>query len=457
MSKTTYTLAQLAQVVGATPVAAGSTTFSGVSTDSRTIQPGDVFFALSGERFDGNRFLAAAFARGACGAVARQPNSSGPCIVVKDVLRALQQFAAHHRSQSDIPVLALTGSCGKTTSKDMIAAVLATRYNVLKTEGNFNNEIGCPLTLLKIDESTGFAVIEMGANHAGEIARLCELAQPTEAAVTLVAPAHLEGFGSVENVAKAKGEIVRGLRWGGIFYVNADDEWCVKMAGDFDGEKIFFGKQRAEKRGDVSLESCEIVSPGRARLRIEPVGEMNLPLACPAHATNVLLAVAVGLRHGVTEFEGPLREAARGGSRFKILDIGPLTVLDDSYNANPASVAAALDALEAWPAPNSRARMAALGEMLELGEAARQLHREIGERAARAGVTHLFARGPHACDTIDAAKSAGVAHAEVIDDPHEIAATVRRFAGPGDLLLVKGSRGMEMERVISALRELYAQ
>ena len=452
MSKTAYTLAQLAQIVGADLVGAGSTTFSRVSTDTRTIEPGEVFFALSGERFDGNAFVAAAFARGACGAVARRADSSGPCIVVEDVQRALQQFAAHHRARFDIPVLALTGSCGKTTSKDMIAAVLATRYNALKTQGNLNNEIGCPLTLLKIDESTGFAVIEMGANHAGEIAHLCELVQPTEAAVTMVAPAHLEGFGSVENVARAKGEIVRGLRRGGIFYVNADDEWCVKMAGDFGGEKIFYGK-----RGDVSLESCEIVSPGRARLRIEPVGEMDLPLACPAHATNVLLAVAVGLRHGVTEFEGPLREAVRGGLRFKILDIGPLTVLDDSYNANPASVAAALEAIEAWPAPNSPARMAVLGEMLELGESAQQLHREIGERAARAGVTHLFARGPHACDTIDAAKSAGVAHAEVIDDPNEIAAAVRRFAGPGDLLLVKGSRGMEMERVISALRELYAQ
>ena len=452
MSKSTYTMAQLAQIVGAEPVPGGSTTFSRVSTDTRTIQPGDVFFALSGERFDGNKFVAAAFARGACGAVARRLDSAGPCIAVDDVQRALHQFAAHHRAQFDIPVLALTGSCGKTTSKDMIAAVLATRFNALKTQGNLNNEIGCPLTLLKIDESTGFAVIEMGANHAGEIAQLCELAQPTEAAVTMVAPAHLEGFGSVENVARAKGEIVRGLRPGGIFYVNADDEWCVKMAGDFAGEKVFFGK-----KGDVSLEGCAIVSPGRARLKIAPVGEMDLPLACPAHATNVLLAVAVGLRHGVTEFEGPLREAARGASRFKILDIGPLTVVDDSYNANPASVAAALDALAAWPTQNSPARMAALGEMLELGEAAGPLHREIGERAAHAGVTHLFARGPHACDTIDAAKSAGVAHAEAIDDPNEIAAAVQRFAAPGDLLLVKGSRGMEMERVISALRELYAR
>ena len=449
--KSTYTLAELAQIVGGAPVTAGSMTFSRVSTDTRNIQSGDVFFALSGERFDGNEFVAAAFARGACGAVAKRQDPAGPCIVVEDVQGALQQFAAHHRGQFDIPVLGLTGSCGKTTSKDMIGAVLATRYSVLKTQGNLNNEIGCPLTLLKIEEATGFAVIEMGANHPGEIARLCELAQPTEAAVTLVAPAHLEGFGSIENVAKAKGEIVRGLRRDGIFYVNADDAWCVKMAGDFSGEKVFFGK-----KGDVALEKCEIISPGRARLSISPVGEMDLPLACPAHATNVLLAVAVGLRHGVTEFEGPLREASRGGSRFRILDIGPLTVIDDSYNANPASVGAALDALQAWPAAGNPSRMAALGEMLELGDSARQLHREVGERAAGAGVTHLFARGPHACDTIDAAKSAGVAHAEVIDDPNQIAAAVHRFAGPGDLLLVKGSRGMAMERVIGALRELYA-
>jgi len=450
MTKTGYTLAELAKIIGAAP-AGGMKRFSRVSIDTRTLQPGDVFFALTGERFDGNKFLQDAFDKGACGAVARRKHSAGPCLVVDDVLLALQQFAAYHRGRFEMPVLALTGSCGKTTSKDMIAAVLATRYDVLKTQGNLNNEIGCPLTLLKLDETTGFAVVEMGANHAGEIARLCEIAKPTESAVTMVAPAHLEGFGSVENVAAAKSEIVQGLPADGIFYVNADDPWCMKMAAGFGGEKVYFGG-----KGDVSLERCRVAGPGRMLLRIKPVGELELPLACPAHAVNVLLAVAVGLRHGVTEFEGPLREAARGASRFKILDVGPLTVLDDSYNSNPASLAAALDTLAAWPGVNNNARMAVLGEMLELGDESARYHREAGERAARAGVTCLFAKGPHACDTIEAARAAGVAHAEVLDDPNDIADALRRFANAGDVVLVKGSRGMQMERVIAALRQAYA-
>lgn len=450
MTKNPYTLNQLAKIIGAAP-AGGMKPFSRVSIDTRTLQPGDVFFALTGERFDGNKFLPDAFEKGACGAVAQKKHPAGPCLVVEDVLAALQRFAAHHRGRFEMPVLALTGSCGKTTSKDMIAALLATRYNVLKTQGNLNNEIGCPLTLLKLAETTAFAVVEMGANHAGEIARLCEIARPTEAAVTIVAPAHLEGFGSVENVAAAKSEIVQALPPDGIFYVNADDAWCMKMARDFAGEKVYFGK-----KGGVSLEKCEVLHPGRMRLRIDPVGQLDLPLVCPAHAVNVLLAVAVALRHGVTEFDAPLREAARGAARFKILDVGPLTVLDDSYNSNPASLAAALDTLAAWPGINNNPRLAVLGEMLELGNEAARFHREAGERAARAGVTHLFAKGPHACDTIEAARAAGVAHAEVLDDPNDIAGALRRVAKAGGVVLVKGSRGMQMERVIAALRQAYA-
>src|SRR5690606_11767586 len=204
-------------------------TFEAVSTDTRTLAPGQVFFALSGENFDGNRFVGEAFAKGAAAAVVREAAGDGPCLVVPDPLKALQAFAAYHRNRYPIPLFALTGSCGKTGVKDLTAAVLGSRWNVVKTPGNLNNDIGCPLSLLRIDEKTDMAVIEMGANHAGEIAELCRIARPTESAITLVAPAHLEGFGTVENVARAKAEIVEGLPGDGTFYVNADNPWCVKI------------------------------------------------------------------------------------------------------------------------------------------------------------------------------------------------------------------------------------
>ena len=328
----------------------------------------------------------------------------------------------------------------------MIAAVLGTRWHVVKTQGNLNNEIGCPLSLLRIDEEADVAVIEMGANHAGEIARLCELARPTESAITMVGPAHLEGFGSVENVAKAKAEIVACLPRNGTFYVNADNEWCVRIAETFAGKTVLFGR-----RGDVALKECAFDASGMLCLRVEPVGELRLPLACRAHAGNVLLAIAVGLQHGVTAFQEPLFEACEAMARFKIAQAGPLEIIDDSYNANPSSVAAALEAL--MERPGTGKRLAALGEMLELGEAAGDLHHKSGRLAGELGVTHLFALGPHAHDTVAGAKASGVPHAEAMDECATIAKTLHALARPGDVLLVKGSRGMRMERVIEALRK----
>ncbi len=440
----TYTLDDLAWAIAAR-IPDVHETFQRISTDTRTIEPGDVFFALSGANFDGNRFVGDAFAKGACAAVTTTQHPDGTCLLVPDPLAALQQFASHHRSRHQIPILALTGSCGKTSSKDMIAAVLATKHSVVKTQGNLNNDIGCPLSLLSIDATASMAVIEMGANHMGEIASLCRIARPTEAAITMIAPAHLEGFGSVENVAKAKGEIVEALAADGVFYVNTDDPRCVKIADAFDGKKIGFGSN-----GSVRAKSARFVAPCEMELDIDPVGRMTLPLACRAHVSNVLLAIAVGLEHGVTEFETPLREAALASSRFKVLKAGPLTIIDDSYNANPASMASSLQALVEWPGPG--ARMAALGDMLELGEAAASLHRELGALAQSLGVTHLFAKGPHACDTIAGAEAIPVAQA--FDEPRALAQAIHDLAQPGDLLLVKGSRSMRMEQVIDALREI---
>lgn len=444
----TCTLRELAAAVGADPPP-HDIPFSRVSTDTRSLLPGDLFLALRGEQYDANAFLETAFERGAAAVVAERPTTHGPCVVVDDTLAALQRFAAWHRARFDIPVLAITGSCGKTTAKDLTAALLATRYTVARTAGNLNNEIGCPQSLLQMDGATQFAVLEMGANHAGEIARLCELARPTESAITLVAPAHLEGFGDIAAVAAAKAEIVEALPAGGCFYVNSDNAWCREIAERHAGEKVYFGAT-----GDVALEGIERLPDGGLQLDIAPVGRLRLPLPVRAHASNVLLAIAVALRHGI-DVGGQvdaLREACAVLTRFRVLDIGPLRVLDDSYNANPASMDAALEALAEQPGDG--ARIAVLGEMLELGEAAEALHADLGRAAARHGVGRLYVRGPHAETMARAARDAGVPHAEAVEEHEAIARDIAAHARPGAVVLVKGSRGMRMENVVGGLRAL---
>lgn len=443
-----YSLAQLASWLQCDAGSHGEVVVTGVSTDTRTIEPGAVFVALEGPNFDADDFVAAAFAQGASAAICRRPHPEGPCLVTTNPLGALQTWATRHRMSHDIPIFAVTGSCGKTTTKDLTAALLESRYSVVKTRGNLNNDIGCPLSLLRIDRDTSFAVIEMGANHVGEIAQLCEIARPTETAVTIVAPSHLEGFGSIEAVARAKAEIVNGLDADGCFYKNMDNAWCRAMGEEFRGEIVRFGHE-----GDVVLKSQTFDASGEMVLEIDPIGTIRLPLLVPAHATNVLLAVAVGLRHGLTEFEGPLRAACGQAVRFKVRAIGPYELLDDTYNANPASMSAALEALSARKVGGKR--IAVLGDMLELGENAVALHRGVGRLAAERGVEVLFAYGAHACDIISGAREAGIPQAEAFDSHEAIADALVFSAFPGDSILLKGSRGMRMERVAEHLERRF--
>lgn len=452
-----YSHDELVRIVSGVATASGPMT-TGVSTDTRTLKPGDAFFAIKGPNFDGHTFVQAAFAKGASVALVRHASKGGPCIQVDDPLDALQAFAAAHRKRYDIPVLAITGSCGKTTSKEFTAAVLSTRYKVVKTLGNLNNEIGCPLSLFQIDEHSQMAVVEMGANHAGEIARLCTIAAPSESAITMIGEAHLEGFGSLEQVASAKGEIVQALGKEGTFYLNAEDEKCVKLAEKHEGHLIRFGPvAHIPEPGafDIVLRDWASMGDSNLRLTIDPIGELILPLHSPALIPNVLLSVAVGRRHGVQKFEDALRKACTKFSRITIRRLGPLEVLDDSYNANPKSVEVALDSLKRRPAPG--ARIAVLGEMLELGDSAERLHAEVGQLAGEAGVKHLFVRGPHAYATINAARANRVSDARAIESHQEIAESIYAIAQPGDVLLVKGSRGMAMEVVIEMLEELYKE
>lgn len=442
-----YRLADVAAILGV-PAPDEDAVCTGVSTDTRTLQPGDLFFALRGERFDANDYLEEAIGLGASAVVGQRASGAGASLVVEDSLAALQQFAAHHRRRFDIPVFALTGSCGKTSSKDMIAALLGTKYPTLKTQGNLNNEIGCPLTLLKLDEQVRAAVIEMGANHLGEIERLCTIARPTAAGITLIAPAHLEGFGSLEQVAQAKAEIVFGLAPSGTFFVNMDDPHCVRIGEEFAGHTVRYGTG-----GEVHLRSLQFADDGEMVADVDPVGVLRLPVYSQSHAQNVLMAVAVGLFHGVTEFEEPLRAACASGSRCTLVRIGPLEAIDDTYNASPRSVEAALEILARRP--SSGRRIAALGSMLELGPEADELHREVGRKAGGWGVSALFSRGPHAAALVEGAREGGVAEAAVIEDHDGMAQRITELASAGDVLLVKGSRGMRMERVLESLRTRY--
>jgi len=442
-----YTIAELASIIGAnTPES--DPTFSAVSKDTRSLVEGDVYFALKGDQFDGEQFVSDAFAAGAGAAVCTTSHDGGPCLVVPDALAALQELATHHRNQFSIPIIAITGSCGKTTAKDFTAAVLATRHTVTKTEGNLNNEIGCPLSILGIDNDTDITVIEMGANHTGEIQSLCAWARPTESAITMIGPAHLEGFGSIQDVAKAKSEIAHSLGEAGLFYVNNDDARCVAIGEQLSCDKVTFGTA-----GDVALRDYQRRDNGEVDLVIDPIGAIRLPLACRAHVTNVLLAIAIGLRHGVEQFEVPLRDALQHASRFTVRELGPLRIIDDTYNANPASMKAALEALQEQPGNGSR--WAALGDMLELGDDAATYHAEIGSHAAAQGIDALFARGDHAKDVVNGAHDAGISQANAYASTEEIARAIADSAPPGTILLVKGSRGLHMENVITELERIY--
>jgi len=438
-----YSVDEMAVMAGADPPGSADLV-TGVSTDTRTLRQGDLFVALSGEHFDGNAFLGTAFEKGAAACLAMTDHADGPVILSPDPLESLQRIAARHREAFTMPLFAITGSCGKTSAKDFTAALLGTVYEVVKTRGNLNNEIGCPLSLMQLDDATGFAIIEMGANHVGEIARLCRIARPTESAITMVGPAHLEGFGGIERVAAAKSEIASGLGRTGVFYVNTADPWCKRIGAQYSGAKVYFGPE-----SPVHITGLSFADDGEMILDIAPVGRLRLPLPIQAQAQNVLLAVAVALRHGVTDFEEPLRRACEASIRFRLVQAGPFLVLDDTYNANPASMKAALEALAARPGKGPL--LAAVGSMLELGDEAEALHREIGEFAGALGFSALFARGPHARDIIAGARDTGVAVAEVIDSHDAMARALLEHAPDGGRLLVKGSRGMRMEGVLEAL------
>jgi UDP-N-acetylmuramoyl-tripeptide--D-alanyl-D-alanine ligase len=436
----------------------------GVSTDTRTLAPGALFVALKGERFDAHDYLGEAAGKGAAAAVvaaawrgAHPAAPPLPLLVVPDPLRALGAMARHHRRRFELPVVGVTGSNGKTTTREMIAGILATRGPVLKSEGNLNNEIGVPLTLFGLDERHRAAVVEMGMSNPGEIARLAAIALPQIGVVTLVAPAHLAGLGSLDAVADAKAELYEGLPEGGIAVANADDARLLKRAQASGRRMITFSAARG-RRGDVVV--LEVVSQGEDGLRfVLGVGNRELAVHIPglvgAHnAANAAAAAAAAIALGCTD-----REIAAGlagvrpvGRRLRLERLpSGVQLVDDCYNANPVSMAAALRTLHDLTAAGQARPVAVLGDMLELGPIEEEAHRGVGAEAARAGVRLLGAFGPRSRAAADAARAAGVDafHTEEMD---ALVRWAREHVRPGDALLVKGSRGMKLERLVEALR-----
>jgi UDP-N-acetylmuramoyl-tripeptide--D-alanyl-D-alanine ligase len=429
---------------------------TGVSIDSRTCGAGDAFFAIRGPHQDGHAFIGHARARGAvCAVASRLPSGLGAndefaVVLVEDTTAALQRLAAFHRRRFAIPVVAVTGSNGKTTTKELVATVLSARRRVLKPTGSYNNQWGVPLTLLALGPEHEAAVLELGMNAFGEIAMLAHLCEPTVGVVTTIAPAHLEGVGSIEGVQKAKGELVEAIPPGGLVVLNADEPLVLALATRARGRVMTYGQsdQADVRLGDVAL------ADGALAFRLiagHATADVRLPLAGRHNAWNAAAAAAVGLALGVQldEAAAALALAAPVKGRLVWREAGGVRVLDDTYNANPASVRAALDALR--EAPGGGRRWVILGDMLELGIHTEAAHREVGAWLAALPVAGLAAVGPAMRVAAEAARAGGCPDVATFAEPAEAAQHVAARVACGDRVLVKGSRGMRMEGAVDAL------
>ncbi len=455
-----FSIAQIAAMTGGSIVGPGDSGVTGVATDSRSITPGQLFVPLVGPRFDGHAYLSKMAAKGvtvvlAAGSWAEgNPLPAGvTTVVVPDTLRALGDLAAGYRASFTLPVIGITGSNGKTTTKELLATILELTGPGLKSSGNLNNLIGLPQMLFRLLPSHRWAVLEMGMSEPGEIDRLAEIARPSLGIVTNAFQAHLESMGSIENVARAKGELFLRLPPGGTALYNADDPLVARLPGASGVLRRSFGLVSGEvTASDVTSHGLDGMSftlhlaQEQLRVRFHACGRHLLANALAAAAAAESLGVGgVTIREGLERFQPADR-------RFAMERIGKMTLIDDSYNANPASMEAALTTL---PEIHGSGRIiAALGDMLELGPETEALHRRLGEQAGRI-VQRLYLRGAMAPAVAEGARRAGLpASAIVIASEHDaIASAILHDAKTDDLLLVKGSRGAGMDRVAALIRD----
>ena len=424
--------------------------FTGCSIDSRTVQKGNLFIAIRGEKFDGHSFVKLAQNHGACAALVENAYSekSLPLLSVNDSRKAMARLAGSWRSDFAIPLIAVTGSNGKTTVKEMLSSILSVKASVLATRGNLNNEIGVPLTLFGLDKAHKYAVIEMGANHPGEIAFLSKLAKPTVALITQCAPAHLEGFGSIEGVARAKGEIYSGLGPDGMAIVNTDDAyadfWC-KLASAYNQIGFGFSKKADISASDVIFDT----DTGKTRFKLNtPAGSgvINLPLAGKHNVMNALAAAACcyAINIPLSDIQVGLEKMPHVHGRMQLVTTREgARVFDDTYNANPTSLKAGLQVLGTYPGK----RWLVLGDMGELGEASIELHRQAGEMAREQSIEKLYALGNLSKYAVEQF-GLGAMHFDQIED---LLTALKTDISADTTVLVKGSRFMAMDRVIKSL------
>ena len=442
-------LSEAARHIGA-EYSGDDVSFAAVSSDSRSIARGELFVALHGASFDAHDFISSAVERGACAAMIDRPvDADLPTLNVRDTHDGLGDLAAAWRNCFDVPVLAITGSNGKTTVKEMIGSILVEHGEVLLTRGNLNNDIGLPLTLLRLQDQHRFAVLEMGANHTGEIAYLTKLARPDVALITNAGSAHLEGFGSLQGVVQAKGEIIEGLVSTGVVVLNADDaglSYWKQHAGDH--RVVTFG---LDAEADVSAAALHGSGPGSELVRVySTTGESaTLKLALPGrhNLMNALAAIAACQECGVSLQESciVLEKMQPVGGRLQLREADSgLRVLDDTYNANPSSLQVALEVLAGLPGEHALV----LGDMAELGEDALALHEQAGKAARAAGVQHLYTLGEGAAAAVKAFGEAGIAYQSREELVRDVLQQMQPESG---VVLVKGSRMMHLEDVVEAL------
>lgn len=440
-----------------------------VSTDSRTTKPGDVFFALRGENFNGHDFLTKAVELGAAAVVVEAEWSKlnptllsslqAPRLVVESTVMALGELARLYRRKFKIPLLTVGGSSGKTTTKDMIAAVLKMKFNVLSTEGNLNNHIGVPLTLFRLEKKHQIAVIEMGTNHFAEIRYLTEIVQPTRALITNIGSEHLEFFGDLAGVARAETEVFDWMKEQkskpSVVFIHRDDQLLER---DSKGMKKRVTYGFSAKSVDVKGKILELTSDACAKLSIRPKGKsaFDVLLAVPGYhnALNALAAATVGLHFKVpgAKIQKALQRFCAPAKRMQVMRMNGVTILNDTYNSNPDSAIAALQTLGAIKV--SGKKIAVLADMLELGKNAEEAHRRVSEAVARCGIEYLLTHGPLSKLTHDAASVKFKAH---YDQKNMLAEYLAELVTNGDAVLVKGSRGMKMESIVTFLFERFKQ
>jgi UDP-N-acetylmuramoyl-tripeptide--D-alanyl-D-alanine ligase len=454
-----FNIDEMAKVCGGKVISGDrSLECNGISIDTRKILRGELYVAIKGAHFDGHDFIADAVERGAVAIVAATGDFSkdGVAVIrVSDTERALGDIAAWWRSRFDIPRIAITGSNGKSTTKEMVSAVVSVLGGVLKTEGNFNNTIGLPLTIFRMNETHDVAVLEMGMNAKGEIKRLTEIANPTVGLITNVTAAHLEKLQTVEAVAMAKGELFEAMGADATAVINAEDPWIMRAAKKFSGRKITFGMQND---CDVRFLNMETDNLDNTRLAFSVRGREHnamIPLPGAHNVMNSLAAIAVGEAMGIDAGESVARieKFKPMAMRFERIQLANgVRVVNDSYNANPASMKAAFRTVGS--AKRAGRFIAAIGDMLELGESSDALHEIIGADAARMGVHRLFILGNFSASVAKGAEKNGMKPSDITraDDIEEIADKLEAYMRAGDVLLVKGSRGMRMERLVEFLK-----